>query len=187
MKANYPLILARLENDRAAAPYSRSSVPRPGLKSGWNLEDTPSALRALAPGSADDLPAASLARLARIKTLAQGSRAKIFAPGACAAAFTGEEEKKIPMSFSPPRFKTQKNGETVEQKWLLQKLERTVWFILPTGEPKFWRTSATIKAGELVKPSTGPNGTSFSSLHADFKARWGADRATELVSFLRHA
>lgn len=187
MKANYPLIIARLENDRAAAPYSRSSVPRPGLKSGWNMEDTPNALRALAPGSADDLPAASLARLARIKALAQGSRAKTFAPGTCAAAVTFEEEKKIPMSFSPPRFKTQKNGKTVEEKWLIRLIVRSVSFTAAAGVTKEWKTSARLKAGEIVPPSTGPEGTSFASLHADFKARWGTERATALVSFLRHA
>ena len=191
MKANYQLTVARLENNRASAPYSRSSIPRPGLKSGWNMEDTPAKDRVLAPGFADELPAASLARLARMKTLAQGSREKTPALGVCAPAVTYEDFKKIPMSFNPKRFKVQKNGKTVEEKWLIRKLVRSVSFTTGNGETKAWQTEARLKKNGdediMIPPSSGPGGKSFAALHADFRSRWGANRAAELVKFLRFA
>ena len=191
MKTTQQIALARLENNRASAPYSRSSIPRPGLKSGWNLEDTPAKDRQLAPGFADELPAASIARLARVQALTQGSREKTFAPGVCAPAVTFEDFKKIPMKFSPPRFKTQKNGKTVEEKWMLQQQVRSVSFITGNGETKSWKTIARLKKNGdefiTIPPSTGPDGKSFAGLLSEFTRRWGADRAAELATFLRFA
>lgn len=184
---NYQLVVARLENARASAPYSRSSIPRPGLKSGWNLEDTPQDLRRETPGSTNDLPAASLARLARLKTLAQGARVKAFTPEPCGPAFTNEEFKKIPMSFAPPRFKTQKNGKTVEDKWLLRLILRSVSFTAAGGVQKTWTSTAKLKGEEVIPPTSAAGGQSFSALTADFTRRWGADKAAELIAFLRHA
>jgi len=177
--------VARLENQVATAPYSRSSIPKHGLKSGWNVEETPSALRGEI--FKDDLSAASIARLARLKTLAQGSREKTLALGVCTAATTFEEFKKVPMSFSPPRFKTQKNGKTVEEKWLIQMMTRTVSFTTGNGETKAWKTTAKMKGDAVIPPSKGPDGKSFATALAEFTRRWGATKATELVKFLRFA
>lgn len=184
MKTPYHITVARLENERAAAPYSRSGIPRHGLKPGWNLEDTPSGLRVEAPGCANDLPAASLARLRRLQTLAQGHKAQVTAP--CSPAVTFEDEKKIPFSFNPPRYRVPKKGpnagKQVEVKWMLRLVTRTVTF---EGGP---RISATARiAGETVKPPGSAGGRGFSNVYLDFKSRWGAAKAAELVEFLKFA
>ena len=178
------LAVARFENNRAAAPYSRSSIPRPGLKSGWNVEAPLEADRADT-GHAD-LPPDVLAEISARLTLAQGSR-KAFTPQPCAPAVTSEDFKKIPMSFSPPRFKVQKNGKTVEEKWLIRQLTRTVSFAAAGGVTKEWKTTAKLKGEAAIPPSSGPGGKCFSVLRAEFTGRWGANRAAELVKFLRFA
>lgn len=172
----------RLENNRAAAPYSRSGIPRHGLKPGWNLEDTPQARRAETPGTLDDLPAASVARMKRLMTLAQGH--KPFTPAPCAPPTTFEDEKKIPMSFNPPRWRTQKNGKTVENKWMLRLVQRHVTFTTGAGTEKTWTATARLK-GEELTPPTSVAGGSFANLRADFTRRWGAAKAAELIGFLK--
>ena len=178
------IAVARFENNRATAPYSRSSIPRPGLRSGWNVEAPLEADRA--DTGLADLPPNVMAEIAARLTLAQGSR-KEFSPSPCAPATTFEELKKVPMSFNPPRFKTQKNGKTVEEKWLIRMMTRTVSFSAAGGVTKAWKTTAKMKGDAVIPPSTGPDGKSFAGLLAEFTRRWGADKAAELVKFLRFA
>jgi hypothetical protein len=179
----HQIAVARLENERAAAPYSRSGIPRQGLRPGWNLEDTPSALRAESPGFAEELPAASVARLARLRTLAQGPAAPPLP--ACPPAITGEDERRIPMPFMPPRFKTVKKGPNAgqvrEEKWMLRLLTRTV-----TAGAKVWKVTTAAK-GDGVKPPASAGGTSFTRVHADLRCRYTAAEADRLTAFLRFA
>ncbi len=178
--------VTRLENNRADAPYSRAGVPRHGLKPGWNLEDSPMALRAETPGTLDDLPAASIARLKRLQTLALGSQVKPLTAAPCNPPTSFEDEKRIPMSFNPPRWKTQKNGKTVEDKWMLYLVRRHVSFTTGAGTEKTWTAVARLK-GETITPPTSVAGGSFVNLGLDFTRRWGADKAAELIAFLRFA
>lgn len=184
MKPSFQVTVARLENDRASAPFSRSGIPRRGLKPGWNLEDTPAPLRAETPGSVDDLPAASLARLRRLQALAQG-RGSHGVTVEIPAATTAESTRKIMMPFNPPRFHIPKKGKnagkSVELKWCLRLITRTVSLASGTAV-----ASATARcAGETVKPPGSASGRGFSNVYLDFKSRWGADKAAELVSFLK--
>lgn len=180
-KLPFSIIVARLENNRADAPYSRSRIPRPGLRPGWNMEDSPAALRAEC--VTPDLSARAETALARKIALAQGrgaGTAQALPP--CPPAVTSEDEKRVPMPFSPPRFKTQKNGKTVEVKWMLRLLTRTV-----TAGHKVWQVTTSAK-GDGVKPPVSASGTSFIKVHADLKSRYGsAAEADRLTAFLRFA
>jgi hypothetical protein len=187
--ARTEIAVARVINSAATAPYSRSAIPRPGLKSGWNMEDSPAPLRAEA-ATGMEVSAASRARMARLATLAQGSRGKApFAPAPCAPAAVDESIKKIPMSFAPPRFKVQKNGKTVEEKWVMRLRIRTVFFTAAGGVIKEWKASSRISKDKAtgedsVTPPASASGVSWPTLEADFKCRWGAARAAELIHFL---
>jgi hypothetical protein len=156
---SFAVTLARLENERADAPYSRSRMPRRGLKPGWNLEDTPAAHRADC-HTAPDLPAASIARLKRLKTLAQGSAACTVERPPCPPARIFHEERKVPMPFNPPRFKVLKKGpragKTVEETWCLRMITRTV--VIPGIQT--WTATARIdKNGSILPPSSARVGT----------------------------
>ena len=129
MKSTIEIAVARLENQAATAPYSRSSIPRPGLKPGWNLESPPEKLRCEAPGFHNELTAASLGRLARLQTLALGSRKALVTRDNSAPDFSATE-KKILLSCNPPRFKILKSGpragQTVEVKMMILIVTHTV-------------------------------------------------------------
>ena len=179
MKQNYALVVARLENQAASAPYSRSSVPRPGLKSGWNLEAPPEVLRGETAGLSSDLSAASEARLLRLATLALGTRKQVaLAPQALPAC--DEKVTKLMLSFSPPRFKVMKAGpragQTVELKFKVEFVSRTVTDAAGTVY-SFTSRSASARVSTSPKPLTPQ------ALRATFLRRWPA-AATELADFL---
>jgi hypothetical protein len=183
------IAVARLENNRATAPYSRSTPPRPVAPghtpaiSGWKLPPAPESRRTEILG-ADGLSAASQARLARLKTLALGSR-KELTPAAPASE--AETVKKIPMSFNPPRWETKtlkagpRKGQTVtqEKKWLLCLITRTVF----CGEHAIASATGRLCGEKFTKPGSA-GGKSFATLHQDFRLRWGAAEADRLTSFI---
>lgn len=180
----HEVTLARLENNRATAPYSRSSIPSNRL-CGWNLPDSPSACRTEILGAAgNELSTASLARLARRKTLALGSR-KELEPAAPASEC--ETSKKIVMSFNPPRFETKtlkagpRKGQTVtqEKKWVRVLVTRTVFC-----GPHAIASATGQQTGEKFTKPGSAGGKSFATLHQDFRLRWGADEADRLIAFI---
>lgn len=80
-------------------------------------------------------------------------RAQVPSPSAPAAWSSGREETKIPMSFSPPRFKTTKKGRR-EVKWILRLETVTVTVRTPLTAFDFIASNRgqSIKRGDLRLP-----------------------------------
>ena len=171
--------IARLENAHASAPHSRSSIPRPGLKSGWNMEDSPAALREMAADCSSDLTAASQARIARLQTLALGSQAQALVATVNPPPARDEKIVKLRFSFKPPQFKVCKKGpragQTVEVQGMMKFASRVLTDAARVSYSFTSRSTA-------VKVSTGAKLTP-AEWHATATRRWPA-AAAELAAWL---
>lgn len=113
--------VTRFENNRADSPFSRSRIPRHGLKPGWNLEEAPRV--EFKESTARPLSAASLARMARMAGPA--ATATGLAPRKEIHATLAQGEDKV--IFLPTgKFKTLKNGELREIKTRVEIWNRSV-------------------------------------------------------------
>jgi hypothetical protein len=194
MKTPLEIALARLENERAPAPPSTPTGPprpyRSRIMPDENGSWMPPARRGNPKGTLSDPDI-----LAALAVAAPDPWITRPAPlpadfAACGLPVMEETEKKIPMSFLPPRFKTLKAGpragQAVEEKWMLRTLTRTVTYTAPGGQCLIYSATARLTKAGLVPPaSVKVAGRSMArpELRAAFIRRWPA-KAAELAGFL---
>ncbi len=194
---SYKFTVARLENESAAAPFSRSCGPPPPLRCralpDESGEWTPPAPLAKPKGTLTS-PAlvAALAVASANPWIPQAAPARI--DSACAPPVTEEREVKLMISFNPRRFKIMKQGpragQTVEEKWAQALLVREVSYTAPGGQTLTWKATGKFTKAGFVPPASIKTGSGASRALADvardFARRWPA-QADELVTFLRMA
>jgi hypothetical protein len=184
------IAVARLENHRADQPYSRARIPSGRVRNSYPEVLAPD--RAALP---EELTPASLARIARLRNLVlgcgeqHGARRTVTAP--LPAPEFSESDRRIPMSYSPPRFTTRTPGKgpnkgkpvTREDKWINHLVTRTV----TSGPVTYTATTKLARDGSLPPPSTitAANGDKLSPsrVYASLRLRW-PDQATAILDYL---